>query len=244
MSTRTAPAVTTRQRMANDHRFYMGMAIFSTILIFVGFSRSYYLRPLFFRTSPLSLLIHIHGAVFTAWMLYFLLQTALIATNRPSLHRKLGLIGAFLGSAMIVLGLAVSFTAMRLHHGTTTQSAEVIFLVGLLDIATFGAFFILGYLKRRDREAHQRLMLLAVVVGLASPGLGRLLVLGVPVLALAAINLSMIFAGPVYDFVSRRRIHPVYIYGVVWALLTFAPLRFALGATPWWIRTAHLLAGV
>ena len=120
----------------------------------------------------------------------------------------------------------------------------MIFLVGLVDIGTFAAFFILGYLKRRDREAHQRLMLLAVVVGLASPGLGRLLVLGVPIPALALINLSMIFAGPVYDFVSRRRVHPVYIYGVIWALLTFGPLRFVLGATPWWIRTAHLLAGM
>ena len=125
MSTRTLPAVTTRQRLANDHRFYLGMAIFSVILIFVGFSRSYYLRPLFFRTPALSLLVHVHGAVFTAWMVYFLLQTALIATNRPSLHRRLGLTGAFLGSAMIVLGLAVSVTAMRLHHGTTTQSPEV-----------------------------------------------------------------------------------------------------------------------
>ncbi len=244
MSTQTVPVVTPRQRLSRDRRFYLVMASVSAILIFVGFGRSYYLRPLFFSTPALSLLVHIHGLVFTAWVIYFLLQTALIATNRPSLHRKLGLTGAFLGSTMILLGLAVAFTAMRLQHGTSTQSSEVIFLVGLIDISTFAVFFIAGYLKRRDREAHQRLMLLAVVIGLTGPALGRLLLIGVPVPALGVINLALIFAGPVYDLVTRRRIHPVYVYGAIWALLTFTPLRFVVGATPWWRHTAHLLAGM
>ena len=244
MSTQTMPIAGQRRQQTNDRRFYLAMAGISALLIFVGFSRSYYLRPLFFTTPALSLLVHIHGAVFTVWILYFLVQTTLIAVKRPSLHRKLGLTGAFLGSAMILLGLAVAFTAMRLRHGTATQSPEVIFLTGLVDIGTFAAFFITGYLKRRDRDAHQRLMLLAIVLGLTGPALGRLLTIGVPVPALSIINLSLIFAGPMYDFITRRRIHPVYIYGALWALLTFTPLRFVVGATPWWHRAAHFLAGM
>ncbi len=244
MSTQTAPSIAVRKHVAADRRFYLAMALASTALITYGFSRSYYLK-LHYPTSPvLSPLVHLHGAVYTAWMLYFVLQTALISLKRPALHRKLGLTGAVLGSAMIALGLAVTFSAVRLHHGSPTQDAEVIFLVGLLDLITFALFFILGYRYRRDREAHQRLMLLAVVAGLVGPALGRIVGFGVPVPAIALLDLGFLFAGPLYDLLTRRRIHPVYIYGCLFALATFPPLRFALGATPWWHRMAHLIAGM
>lgn len=245
MSTQTLPSVSIRKRLAWDRRFYFLMAVVSAALIFVGFSRTYYLRAHFLPTSPaLSVLVHVHAFVFTAWIFYFVLQTGLIAVARPRLHRRLGITGVVLGASMIVLGLLVSFTGVRLHHGTTTQDPEVIFLVGLVDISTFGVFFTAGYLLRKDREAHQRLMLLAVMLGLTGPALGRLATLGTPIPLLALINLLLIFAGPIYDFVTRRRVHRVYVYGCGWALATFTPLRFLLGATPWWHRMAHLIAGM
>ncbi|WP_263381618.1 hypothetical protein [Granulicella arctica] len=244
MSTQVLPSISLRKRVAYDRRFYLTMAIAAFVLIFVGFSRTYYLKAHFPMSPALSLLVHIHGFVFTTWMLYFVLQNALIAVNRPSLHRKLGISGAFLGSAVILLGLVVAFTAVRLHHGGGPYDAETIFLVGLVDLFTFALFFVTGYLYRRDREAHQRLMMMAVVIGLIGPALGRLGIHGVPPQVLGPINLAFMFAGPVYDLVTRRRVHRVYIYGVLFGLATFTPLRFALGATPWWHHMAHLIAGM
>ena len=244
MSTQTLPAVNLRQRLTYDRRFYLGMAIASAVLVFVGFSPSYYLKSHHPLSPALSVLLHIHGLVFTAWMLYFIAQTALIAVKRPALHRKLGLAGAFLGSAVILLGLTVAFTAIRLHHGAGPYDAETIFLLGLVDLFTFGLFFILGYRYRRNREAHQRLMLLSITAGLIEPALGRLGIYGTPGPVVALISLAFLFAGPIYDLLSRRRIHPVYVYGVLFALLTFTPFRFVLGATPWWHRMAHLIAGM
>jgi hypothetical protein len=244
VSTQTLPSVNLRKRLTYDRRFYLGMAIASAILVFVGFSPTYYLKSHFPMSAPLSLLVHVHGLVFTLWMLYFVAQTALIAISRPALHRRLGITGAFLGSAMLVLGLTVAFTAVRLHHGGGPYDAETIFLVGLGDLFTFGLFFILGYRYRRNREAHQRLMLLSITAGLIGPALGRLGIHGTPAPLLALISLSFLFAGPVYDLITRRRIHPVYIYGVLFALVTFTPFRFALGPTPWWHHMAHLIAGM
>ncbi len=244
MSTQVLPSVSLRKRLTYDRRFYLTMAIASAILIFAGFSRTSYLKAHFPMSPALSLLVHIHGFVFTAWVLYFVVQTALIAVNRPSLHRSLGLVGAFLGPAMILLGLTVAFNGVRLHHGGGAYDAETIFLVGLGDLFTFSLFFVAGYLYRYNREAHQRLMLLSMVAGLIGPALGRLRIQGVPTPVLAPISLTFLFAGPIYDFVTRRRIHPAYIYGVIFALLTFTPLRFALGATFWWHRMAHLIAGM
>jgi len=45
-------------------RLYQVFATISAIVVFVGFSRSYFLRPLF-RHTPLELALHLHGAVMT-----------------------------------------------------------------------------------------------------------------------------------------------------------------------------------
>ena len=241
MSTVTAPI--TRSHTTADRRFYLTMAIACAALIFTGFARSYYLKAHFAASPALSLLVHVHGAVFTTWVLYFVLQTALIAVRKPALHRKLGIFGAVLGTAMIVLGLAVAFTAMHLNHGTPILSPETTFLIGLVDISTFAVFFLLGWFRRRDREAHQRLMLLAVIGGLLSAPIGRIVGYGVPIPIVAVLNLAFIFAGPIYDFITRRRIHPVFLYGCLFLFVTFTPFRFPVGASAQWHRIAHSLVG-
>ena len=242
VSTQVLPAISIQKRVVWDRRFYLMMALVAEAVIFTGFSRTYYLKFHFPASRPLSLLVHIHAVIFTSWMAYFIAQTALIAVRRPSLHRKLGLAGAFLGSAVIAMGLLVAVVGMRLGHGSPTQDAEVIFLVALIDIGSFALFFILGYLKRRDREAHQRLMLLAVILGLTGAGLGRFLAFGLPVPALGLMNLALVIAGPIYDLVTRRSIHPVYRWALVFAVVTFTPFRFIVGATPWWHHMAHVIA--
>lgn len=243
VSTIALPLAKPKQRATADRRFYLVMAVACALLIFIGFARSYYLKSHFPLSPKLSLLVHVHGAVFSLWVFYFVLQTALIAVRKPALHRKLGYLGAALGGTMIVLGLTVSFTAMRLNHGSQFINAETTFLVGLIDILSFGAFFILGWVNRRDREAHQRLMLLAVIVGLLGAPMGRIVGYGLSIPIVSLINFAFLFAGPIYDLITRRRIHPVYVYGVLYALLTFTPFRFAVGATPAWRHIAHQLVG-
>ena len=243
MATSALPRLRGVANVQSDRRFYLIMAVLSAALIFVGFARSYYLKFHFPLSPALSLLVHVHAAVFTAWVLYFVLQTALIAVHKPRLHITLGTLGVVLGCSMIGLGLAVAFTAMRLGHGTPFISPETTFLVGLIDIFSFAMFFLAGWIWRSDREAHQRLMLLAVVVGLLGAAMGRIVGYGVPIPAISIVNFFFLFAGPTYDFITRHRIHRVYLVGCAYALATFTPLRFLVGATPWWHHIAHTLAG-
>jgi hypothetical protein len=91
-----------------DRRFYLIMAIASTVLVFLAFARTFYLKP-YFGTPQLSRLVELHGIVFTAWMFFFIAQTALIASDRPEVHRRLGYAGGVLASAMVVLGTTVAF---------------------------------------------------------------------------------------------------------------------------------------
>jgi hypothetical protein len=98
----------TGRRLAGerDRLFYGGMALAIALTIFAGFARTYYLKDLF-GSRPLPPLVHLHGLLFTCWILLFAVQTSLISAGRPDIHRKTGIAGALLAAAMVVaLGAA------------------------------------------------------------------------------------------------------------------------------------------
>ena len=144
---------------------------------------------------------------------------------------------------MIILGLTVAFRAEKLGHHAGAPDAETTFLISLGDILTFALFVTLGFLWRHNREAHQRLMLLAVVAGLLSATPPRLPLIGGNLAAMAVVGFAFLFAGPIYDLVSRRRVHPAYIGGCAFALLTGPPVRLMIASTPRWHQMAKWLTG-
>ena len=113
--------------------------------------------------------------------------------------------------------------------------------ISLGDILTFALFVGAGFVWRHNRETHQRLMLLAVVAGLLSAAIPRLPLVGGHPAAMGITGLAFLFAGPIYDFIVRPRIHPAYIWGCLFALATFVPVRIALAATPTWHHLAKWL---
>src|SRR5580698_6458866 len=55
------------------------------------------------RPASLSTLAGVHGIVFSAWLLLFLVQSSLIATWHVAWHRRLGILSVFLLALMIPL---------------------------------------------------------------------------------------------------------------------------------------------
>ena len=116
------PALQTPARAAGgyDRLFYGGMAVAMGVTVFAGFASSYYLRFLEGGPSatlsggPFTGLVHLHGAIFTAWVLLFIVQTALVSSRRVAIHRRLGVAGGVLAAAMVVAGTSVAIaTAAR-----------------------------------------------------------------------------------------------------------------------------------
>ena len=81
-----------------ERRFFTGMAVGILVLALAGFARTYFLRPVLADPAPplpaLPPLIHLHGLLFTAWVVLFLGQVRLVAVKRVALHRRLGVGGS------------------------------------------------------------------------------------------------------------------------------------------------------
>src|SRR5947208_3542901 len=83
-----------------ENLFFSGMAVLILGTVFLGSARSYYLAGVFKAPLP-NLIVHIHGAVFSSWILLLIAQTSLVAAGRTDLHRRLGLLGFALACVVV-----------------------------------------------------------------------------------------------------------------------------------------------
>src|SRR5436190_6096035 len=93
-------------RAANpERRFYQVMILAIIACVLLGFSRSFFLRPLFPGVhAPAETYFYLHGTVFTAWLALLFTQMSLIGAGNVALHRRLGVLGFVMVSLMVVLG--------------------------------------------------------------------------------------------------------------------------------------------
>jgi hypothetical protein len=246
-ATRSAPHSSGSDIGRHDRLFYSGMAIALGLTVFAGFASSYYLQLFVggpgstLTGGPFTALVHAHGALFTSWVLLFIAQTALVASRRVAVHRRLGVAGALLAAAMVTAGTVIAiFTAAR--GSAPPEMDPLAFLaIPLVDMVLFAAFVGTAVALRRDKETHKRLMLLAYI-SIIVPAIARL----PNVLALlgpaGTFGLSLVFllVAGIYDFVSRRRVHKVYLWGGA-LIVASVPLRLFIAGTGAWRTFAEYL---
>jgi hypothetical protein len=221
--------------------FFGGMAILLCVIVVIGFSRTYFLVGM--TSAPLpNALVHVHGAVFTLWMVLFLTQVALVSARRVAWHRSLGTIAFCLPPIMIGLGTAAAIDGLRRGVRIGPLDPAVSMAIPLLGMVAFTILIVGAWRTRRRPDSHKRLILFATI-GLTDAALGRFpwRQMGMSpasgaVLSLGAVLLLVV----IYDLVSLHRIHR----STMWA----APLTFAIGAfavpigmTPAWHGFAGFL---
>lgn len=234
--------------------FFAGFAIAIAITVLIGFSRTYYFKE-FSTAPPLPVLFHVHGALFTSWVLLLISQAFLIAGSRTAVHRRLGILGALLVPPMLVTGIIVAVLAARgegpLSSAVASGAFEFVLpeippLVGMVvpfaSVSLFSVFVGLGLLYRQRPAAHKRWMALAAVAMLP-PVLGR------AAATLVGVAHPTLFFGPtilfiaaigIHDWRTAGRVHPVTLWGGLTLLASF-PLRLALGNSDPWLRFAEWL---
>jgi len=228
----------------DERRFFAAMAVVMSVATFVGFAPSYYLAPMF-SAKPLSALLHIHGVIFTAWIVLYVAQTVLISAGRADIHRIVGYAAVVLAGVMVPLGIATAIITKRVAfaHHFPPQGPPLIFPLGA--ILTFAALVGAGVALRKQSAWHKRLMLLGTAAILTTPlaRITRFTHIGLtPALGGMILTDILLAALIFHDVRTRGRLHPATIWGGGFFLATQV-LRLALNATPAWQAFAKGLTG-
>jgi hypothetical protein len=225
-----------RHRRDGDNLFFSGMAVLILVSVFVGFARSYYLAGVFRAPLP-NVLVHIHGAVFSGWILLLIVQTSLVAAGRVDVHRRLGLLGFGLASLMVFLGLLVATDSLARHSapGEAEIKVRTFYAVPLTVMLAFATLIYFAFRNRFNPAAHKRLILIATIA-ILDAAFERW-----PIPAkwwgertaalLCTIPLLLLIMG--YDYWSRGRVHRATIWASVF-VVGLQQVRDPIGhSAPW-----------
>jgi hypothetical protein len=225
----------------HEHLFFGAMSWLIALIVFFGFARTYYLAGLFGAKPLAAAIVHVHGAVFTCWIVLLLVQTSLVASGHTGIHRRLGLLGLGLAPLMVILGILVANEMLNRTAAIPGFDSPLIFAVALSEIAGFAVPVFFAFRLRRRSTYHKRLILIGTIAT-TTAGFGRwpvsfLLHKPLPAMLAAFTLLALLFA---YDLVSTRRIHRATLLGSAW--VAFIELSgFAIGHTAvWHVFAAHV----
>jgi len=227
-------------------RFFAAIALALAVFTIIGFSRTYYFR---FLTDlpPLTLLVHLHGLVFTAWLLVFVAQTRLVAANRVDLHRKLGIAAVAIALLVLVVGfltMAVKANEPRIHPSGLTPPQFTV--VGVTSLGMFAAFVGLGITFRRRAAVHKRLMVLAMIAVLTPPSSRVLTMLGLREFWVYLVPvIPALFTGwcLIHDWKRHGKVHPVFLIGGL-VIVALWPFRLLAGHSEWYRPVGEWIARV
>lgn len=202
-----------RSVLVSERRFFLLMAIAIAVTVVSGFAYDLAARVTF---TEFPWQVHLHAVVFGSWIVLYVIQNWLVVDGNVALHRRLGVLGAAIAVAMVVLGNAATLMAIA-RGGVPGFFPPGVFLVlDCAGILFFGLLVAAAIRLRRDAGWHKRLMLCASIL-VMSPAIGR--ILPMPLLGPAApfgvyaAMMLYVFAGMGFDLVQHRRVHPAYWVG-------------------------------
>jgi hypothetical protein len=231
--------------LRHDNFFFSVMAAVALVVVLIGFARTYFLAGLFWAPLP-NLLVHIHGAAFTLWIILFITQILLVSARRVDLHRRLGLLGFVLAVVMILLGTVTASDRLARHvaqPGTeTVEEVRAFYAVPLGDMLMFSTFVYFGYHNRFQPAVHKRLMLFATL-SLLDAGFDRWPVFDpypLPLVHLICFTpLLLLMIG--YDWWSTGRVQRLTIWSAIF-MVVVQQICYPLGRTAAWQSFAAWVA--
>jgi hypothetical protein len=230
-------------RRPSDHGLFLAAAILFPLVVLAGYFKSYYFSA-FFDVKPVAnALVHAHGAVMTLWVVYFSAQIALIRTKNVRLHMTLGMAGVALAAVVVVVGLATAYDAQLVRGSAPPgENPHSFFLLPVLDMLLFVAFFS-GAIYYRKRTAEHKTLMLMTAINFTPAALFRIafvppqfvihLAFGVPILV------ALVCLG--WHTAKHRRLNRVFAAAVL-LLIVAHPLRLALAGSKIWLAFAAWLA--
>ena len=246
MATIASPTAAAAQ--SAERKFYSRMALFMAAIIFAGFMPSFYLRGMVHYPRPNPSLpphVMVHGLMFSAWLLIFVVQTQLVAAGRRDLHMLLGSLSFVFALALIpMMYLTAVWQVARQNSPPFTDPLNWT-IIPLSGIIPFALMLWLGWNSRREAQWHKRAMLVAMLM-IMQPGIGRLPI-GPPSLLVHAIGcvltVALFIPLILWDRKTIGGLHPVTSLGLALTALVMV-IQVGVLATGIWAPVAALLPGV
>jgi hypothetical protein len=215
-----------------DHLFFPAMALLMLATVFVGFARTYYLAGVFHAPLP-SLIIHLHGAVFSCWILLLVTQASLVSAGCVDIHRRLGIAGMLLACLMVIVGVLAA-TDLLVRGGPAGRDPQSFYIVPMSDMLVFAMLISFAFSARSNPPVHKRLILVATTALLTAAIVRWPLVIvhrKVPTAALFADIFLLILAA--YDLWSTRKVYRVTLWAGAF-LIFVQQIRVPIGKTAAW----------
>ena len=231
-STPTKPTLSMPGRRY-DHLFFSTMALCMLATVFAGFAHTYYLAGVFHAPLP-SLIIHLHGAAFSCWILLLVTQTSLVAAGRVDVHRRLGIAGFLLAILMVMLGVLAATDSLVREAGPTGRDPKFFYIVPLTDMLIFATLIFFAMRARSNPPTHKRLifvgttaLLIAAIARWPFAFVNR----KAPVAALVSYSFLLILVA--YDLWSTRKVHRATLWAGAF-LIFVQQIRLPIGKTAAW----------
>src|SRR5215475_7526109 len=90
------------------------MALLILVVVVFGFSRTIE-RNLIHPAAPRPTILYVHAAVFSGWVIFFILQSSLVRLRNCKLHMTVGWYGVVHGAAIPLLGIPTAIVMGRFH---------------------------------------------------------------------------------------------------------------------------------
>ena len=118
--------------------------------------------------------VHVHAIVMLSWLGLLVVQPWLAERGGLALHRRLGWFAVGLAVILLCLATTAALMAMILGRIPPVQTPGYFLAMNMTSLAAFALLFGAAIWKRRNMQAHQRLVMAATVM-VIDPGIARAL---------------------------------------------------------------------
>jgi hypothetical protein len=215
------------------------MSLLILAIVIVGFSYTID-HNLLHPHIPSPPLLYVHSFVFCAWVLFFILQSALVRSRKVRLHQNLGWLGVCLAISMVVLGYMTSTTMTKLSlQYKAPFPTESFLIVDMMDLICFAIPIAMAIYWRKHPDLHRRLMLIGTCA-LMEAAFGRM---PISHIYLGPVGVdALILFGAARDAIVDRRVHKVYLYALPpMVLLQIIAEYTFVQQSSWWSRCGNYL---